>query len=184
MGVAIALDLFLEHGFEGVSLFDFKLAFAIDGPSFYAAFESKEGLFAEALSLYRRRVWEPALRELEHGASARDAVLCMLRSFAAGFSPIVGAHGCLVVWGAANCAKSNLKLHHLLQQLRSELAASIQARLARGIREGDLAPGIRIAGLTAFCVMCHHGLAVQAHDRVGKKALLEAVEHAMTAWPS
>ncbi len=51
--VAAAMLLFWEHGFEPTSLAQLRAAMGnISAASFYAAFESKEALFREAVNRY------------------------------------------------------------------------------------------------------------------------------------
>src|SRR6187402_395278 len=52
--IVSAMHLFWEHGYESTSLSQLKAAIGegISAPSFYAAFESKEALYKEALERY------------------------------------------------------------------------------------------------------------------------------------
>ena len=48
-----AMEVFWSKGYEGASLTDLTEAMGINSPSLYGAFGSKEGLFREAVELYR-----------------------------------------------------------------------------------------------------------------------------------
>lgn len=55
--VTAAMNLFWEHGFESTSLSQLRAAMRyISAASFYAAFDSKEALFREAVDRYSRLV--------------------------------------------------------------------------------------------------------------------------------
>lgn len=51
-GVAIAKDLFHEHGYDAVGVADLTRALDINPPSLYAAYGSKAGLFERCLAMY------------------------------------------------------------------------------------------------------------------------------------
>lgn len=64
--VAKAQEVFWRKGFQGTSLKDLESALDLRPSSIYAAFGSKEGLFAEALDLYAKtsgRAFEATLKE-------------------------------------------------------------------------------------------------------------------------
>src|SRR3954464_5444793 len=54
LALSSAMHLCWEHGFDATSLSQLKAAMGngISAPSFYAAFESKEALYREAVELY------------------------------------------------------------------------------------------------------------------------------------
>src|SRR5918993_4559717 len=71
--LAQAMRLFWLKGFEATSIADLTGAMGIGSPSLYAAFGSKEALYAEALryydAQYEPRVWG----RFEAARTARDA---------------------------------------------------------------------------------------------------------------
>src|SRR5215218_9208155 len=68
-----AVRLFWRKGFEATSMADLTAAMGIGAPSLYAAFGSKEALYAEALSYYQERFGTLAWGRFESAATARDA---------------------------------------------------------------------------------------------------------------
>src|SRR5713226_3449463 len=86
-----ALGLFWSQGFEGTSVTELTEALAINRPSLYAAFGTKEELFNEALDLYVRAYGLPIERAIQEEQTARSAVARILRDaarlFPAGATP-------------------------------------------------------------------------------------------------
>ena len=69
-----AMEVFWSKGYEGASLTDLTAAMGINSPSLYGAFGSKEGLFREAVQLYRDTDGAASRRALTDADTARDAV--------------------------------------------------------------------------------------------------------------
>lgn len=180
-----AMELFWARGYEGVTLADLQSAMGgITPPSFYHAFGSKEELFRKAVDFYVATIGEPAMRALEDGKTARQAVEAMLRATAESFSSPGKPHGCLLVLGATNCAPSNKGPQDYLHSLRRRAPGVIEKRLKRAVDEGELSPGVDVPAAAAFYATIIHGLAVRAGDGASRKALMAAVEGAMAAWPA
>src|SRR3990170_7412592 len=75
-----AMALFCDRGYDGTSLDELLHAMGgITPPSFYAAFGSKERLFAEVVDLYRCTAGEAPARALEQ-SPVRDAFDQMMRA--------------------------------------------------------------------------------------------------------
>jgi AcrR family transcriptional regulator len=180
-----AQHLFWARGYEGVTLADLQEAMGgITAPSFYAAFGSKEALFREIVELHRRTDGRVPGEALNGGATARDAIEGMLRAAAESFSQPGKPNGCLLVVGAANCAKANRGIADYLHDMRRERQKIIRQRLQRGVQEGDLPRGVDLAALAFFYITVMDGLAMQARDGATRKTLLSAVDAAMAAWDS
>jgi hypothetical protein len=60
----------------------------------------------------------------------------------------------------------------------------LKARLARGVREGELPRGTDIAALADFYSTVFKGMALQARDGASRRSLLASAEAAMRAWPA
>src|SRR5690349_1930100 len=72
--LAHATRLFWSKGFEATSIADLTKAMGIGSPSLYAAFGSKEALYAEALQHYKDKYDEIGWGSFRSAATAREAV--------------------------------------------------------------------------------------------------------------
>ena len=110
-----AVDVFLARGFDGATLDDLTAAMGgIAPPSFYAAFESKENLFREAIQLYAATAGSRG-REALDGPKVREAIEGLLRESTDAFTVPNRPGGCLVLLGAASCARANKDTHDFLR---------------------------------------------------------------------
>lgn len=178
-----AMEVFWALGYEGATLADLQAAMGgIAAPSFYAAFGSKEELFREAVELYRGTVGAPIVRALTEQPTARAAIEAMLHEAADSFCSGDKPRGCLIVLGAMNCARASKTVQDHLHLIRVQAPELIRQRLERGVAEGDLPAGLDLAAIAAFYTTVLHGLAIRARDGASRKALMDAVNGAMTAW--
>jgi AcrR family transcriptional regulator len=73
-----ATRLFWVKGFEATSIADLTQAMGIGSPSLYAAFGSKEALYAEALQYYREKNEHLVWSAFGAADTARSAVAALL----------------------------------------------------------------------------------------------------------
>jgi AcrR family transcriptional regulator len=179
-----AMELFWARGYDGVTLEDLQQAMGrISPPSFYAAFGSKDALFCEVVALYQRTVGDRVGQAL-NASPVRAGVEAMLRAAVDTFLMNEAAPGCLVVFGAPRCTRTNKQAHDHLRSIRAQGPEIIRRRLARAIDEGELAPDLPVAHIASFYSTFLHGLAVSAGDGASRATLLANVEAAMAAWPT
>src|SRR3954465_6901479 len=81
--LAQATRLFWEKGFEATSITDLTEAMGIGSPSLYAAFGSKEALYAEALNYYQETNEALVWAGFRAAPTAREAVKALLMDSAA-----------------------------------------------------------------------------------------------------
>ena len=177
-----AMEVFWAQGYDGTSMSDLIAAMAVNSPSIYAAFGSKEALFREAVALYRAteggRIWSAVTT----APSARAAIETVLRASAEEFTRPGKPRGCLVVLGALHADDANEAVHQELQELRAENMKMLLLRLKRGVVEGELPNGPDWRAIAAFYITVQQGMSIQARDGASRKALLAVADCAMAAW--
>ncbi|MCM2505518.1 TetR/AcrR family transcriptional regulator [Aureimonas altamirensis] len=174
-----AMEVFWAKGYEGTQLSELMAAIGINPPSFYAAFNSKEAIFREAVDLYLSTVGAGSMRALAERANARDAIEAMLLASAeiALASPSSG--GCMVSLGLVNCQSQNAGLRNHMRDLRRTTLLLIRERLERGVAEGDLLAGTDAGRLASYFATVMQGLSLQAQDGATRDDLRSIVETAM-----
>jgi AcrR family transcriptional regulator len=162
--LASAMRVFWAKGYEGAQLSELMAAMALNPPSFYAAFGSKEAIFREAVDLYLSTVGAGSMQALGETADTRAAIHAMLLASAeiALASPSCG--GCLVSLGMVNGHAQNAGLRDHMRDLRRTTVSLIRARLDRGVAEGELPADTDVGALAAYFAMVLQGLSLQAQD--------------------
>ncbi|WP_394832054.1 TetR/AcrR family transcriptional regulator [Pendulispora rubella] len=179
--LAQAMEVFWAKGYEGAQVSDLTAAMGINPPSFYAAFESKDALFREAVELYKKTAGAGTMEALEKGRTAREAIRTMLMTSVDIALSAPGKAGCLLVVSILQSATENGGLQEHMEDIRRNTVRAIRQRLERGVREGDLPESTDTRGLSAFFGTVIHGLSLQARDGTPRKDLHRAIEAAMVA---
>jgi AcrR family transcriptional regulator len=180
----MAMKTFWKLGYEGASMAALTAAMGINSPSLYAAFGSKEELFREATGLYLETEDSRSKAILENEASARAAIHAMLRNSVANLARPGAPHGCLLILGDSNAAPENDGVRQYLCQRRRDIQAALEARLKRGLADGDIPARADIKAMAAFYMTILQGLSLRARDGASREAMAEIVESAMAAWDS
>src|ERR1700744_2600364 len=135
--VHAATMLFWDKGYDQTSLADLTEEMGITPPSFYFAFESKDGLFRKVLSHYLEKYLSFMDQALEK-PTAREVAETILYGCAAIFTRTGHPPGCLIVNSSIPCANNALEVRRELEQGRKARVAKIRKRLQEAKRSGDL----------------------------------------------
>ena len=177
-----AITVFWEQGFEGASMAALTEAMGINAPSLYACFGSKEDLFAEAIARYQEEEGSRTGKALEEAPTARAGVEALLRGNATAFVQPDTPRGCMVVLSDCNAGSDHASVRDLLLDRRNQSQAKIEARIQRGIAEGDVPAGADTKAAATFYMAILQGLSLQARDGASRAAMQRIVDGAMGAW--
>lgn len=177
--LAVAMELFWRHGYDGVAISDLTSAIGIAAPSLYHAFGSKAELYREALRRYLAQ--GVGDEEFAAAATAREAVELRLRLGLQWVTQPNRPAGCMVSCGLLTTAAAHAELAADLRQARARLRQSLQSRIQRDVDAGTLqADAEALAGFYASVLA---GMSVQAIDGATREQLSQTVELALRAWP-
>ncbi len=174
-----ATRLFWKRGYSATSIADLTEAMGIGSPSLYAAFGSKEQLYAEALDHYRSENEATAWGGFFAADTARGAVRSFLMDSAAGLSQAVA--GCMVTLSSVGC-EGNAQLGDLVLSARHTAFARVEERLQRGVRDGEIPATVDVHALGRFVQSVQNGMSVLARDGVTRAELEGIAEIAMMGW--
>ena len=180
-----AMHLFWEHGYESTSLSQLKAAMGggISAPSFYAAFESKEALYKEALERYMSLYGDLTKSLYDASIAPREAVLMTLQRAAKMYCEGEHPKGCMVASGAMGAGASGSEdITQLLQGMRGRARAGFHACVERGIERGELRESTDAKSLAIAFDSFFMGISVLARDGVPYAVMKKAVVQAMGMW--
>ena len=181
-GLKKAMRVFWSMGYEATSMADLRAALGINQASLYAAYGSKEALFRETVALYLNTDGVATARALAADLPTREAIHTMLQDGVDMFVAEKVPRGCLLVLSTLNCTVENKGIQDYLSSLRDQTRVSIEARLRRGQREGDVPKTVPVKAIAAFYATVLYGLSIQARDGSKRKTLTDVVNCSMSAW--
>jgi AcrR family transcriptional regulator len=177
--LARAMRLFWQKGFSATSIADLTEAMGIGSPSLYAAFGSKEALYAEALDYYARSHEAVAWKGFAEAETAPEAIRRYLLDSAAGISAT--CLGCMVTLSAVG-GEGHADLGEHVAAMRAAGLARIEARIARGQAEGDVPADADPHALARFVQCVQNGMSLLTRDGATHAQLEAVAETAMLGW--
>ncbi|MGE2714445.1 TetR/AcrR family transcriptional regulator [Mycolicibacterium litorale] len=165
----VAMKLFWDRGFDGVSISDVTAATGVNRRSIYAEFESKENLFDRAL---RRYLAGPSAYTAEAltRPTARDVADAMVHGAADTVSGDI--HGCLTVGEAPGLAEFREATVHRLAE-----------RFDTAVADGEL-PDVDTLLLARWIAAVCQGIAIQARSGADRADLHAIADLALAGWPT
>ena len=178
-----AMHVFWERGYESASIADLTAAMGITPPSLYTAFGDKERLFLEAIERYGKGPGGFGQRALDEEPTARSAIQRLLEEAAAELTQPCHPLGCMMVMATTNCSVAAEHVQNALAKRRAVGVAAMQARIQRGIDEGELPADTDAGSLANFYATVYQGMSMQAKDGATHASLLGTAAMAMRSWP-
>jgi len=178
-----ATRLFWEKGYAATSITDLTGAMGIGAPSLYAAFGSKEALYAEALGHYRDTneafVWSGFFA----ADTARGAMFSLLMDSAAALTGCLAdmPRGCMVTLSAVG-SEGNAELGEQVRTARGVTFDRLRVRLDRGVAAGEIPAVVDLDALARFVQTVQSGMSILARDDAGRAELEGVAEVAMLGW--
>lgn len=181
--LAQAMRLFWVKGYEATSIADLTEAMGVGPTSLYAAFGSKDALYAEALRLYSTSYEDLVLGRFRKAATARDAASAYLRDSAAA---VTGSdcdlpRGCLVTLGTVD-SEGHAELGDLMRAARNSAFDVLRTRMQQGVSDGDLPSSVDVIELARFLQTVQGGMAIRARDGADRAELQAVAEIAMAGF--
>ncbi len=181
--LAKATRLFWSKGYEATSITDLTEAMGIGSPSLYAAFGSKEALYAEALRHYRENYEALVWAGFFAAATARDAVRSLLWDSAAALTGYPGdiPSGCMVTLSSVG-SEGHLELGNLVRSARAITLDRLEERLNRAVADHEIPASLDVHALARFVQTVQNGMSILARDGASRAELEDVAEVAMLGW--
>lgn len=175
-----AMEVFWCQGYEATGMPDLVEAMDIGRQSLYNAFESKRGLFLEALKVYQVERAKSLQKALSGAATPLGGIELLLTSIASS-TGVARTRGCLSVNTATEIGVTDDEVAAILaggaQQSKSDLAAAVRAAQA----QGELLDGLDAQAAADFVLTVMRGLRVSAKAGASVAETRNAVRMAMAA---
>ncbi len=164
---------------------DLTEAMGIGSPSLYAAFGSKEALYAEAIGSYRDSYEALVWSNFYAARTAREAVAAFLFDSAAALTACSAdiPRGCMVALSSVG-SEGHLELGELVRSARAITFQRVKARLEQAEVDGEIASGADIDALARFVQTVQFGMSILARDGAGRAELESVAEVALLGWDS
>lgn len=177
-----ATNLFWRNGYEATSIADLTAVMGIGTKSLYAAFGSKEALFAEALQHYYETYAKPGWTGFDAATTAREAARTFLYDSAAALSGAVSdrPRGCMLAIASVGC--EGLPALNAFAQSIQGTFERLEERFRKGVADGELEKPLDASRLAKFVETIQYGMTIQARGGAGRAELEGVADVAMAAW--
>lgn len=174
----VALTLFWEKGFDGVSLTDLAAAMGIVRPSLQAAYGSKEDLYCKAIELYGREAMAFVVDALR-GKTAVDVCRLFLLGYCDVLSKPDAPKGCFMIKSLVSNGTGApiARAESVIRQKSYETL--LEQRFRQAQADGDLAAEVDARALAECLMVMANGLAVRGEMGAGRADLYRIAEFAL-----
>ena len=180
------MRLFWCRGYAATSISDLTAAMGIGSPSLYAAFGSKEALYAEALRHYGEQYEAMAWSNFAAAKTAREAIEALLMDSAAALTgscvrkdPL----GCMVTLSMAG-SEGHAELGALVRTARAQGLKRVEERLHHAVATAELSASVDVPALARFVLTVQNGMSLQARDGASREELEAVARLTMSGWNS
>lgn len=181
--LAAATRLFWIKGYEATSIADLTETMGIGTKSLYAAFSSKDALYAEALKFYYTTYEGLVWTRFRKAATAREAALAFLQDSAIAMTggDCDLPHGCMATLATVG-SEEHSELGELMRATRAGGFDLLKARFDRAKSVGDLKATADTTKLARFVQTVQSGMAIRARDGADRAELHDVAEIALSGW--
>jgi AcrR family transcriptional regulator len=181
--LARATRLFWLKGYEATSIAELTEAMGIGSPSLYAAFGSKEALYAEALRHYCENYDVLVWAGFFSAGTAREAVMSLLVDSAAALTGSLAdiPRGCMVTLSSVG-SEGTSDLGERLRSARAAMLDRLKARLGQAVAEGEIPASVDVHALARFVQTVQNGMSILARDGASRGELEAVAQAAMLSW--
>ena len=183
VALAEAMRVFWLKGYQATSMIDLTEAMGIGAPSLYAAFGSKEALYAEAIRHYGETYEGLVWTRFYAAATAREAVEFLLMDSAAMLTASLCdiPRGCMVALSSV-ASEGHSALGELVRSTRAGTFNRVKARLDQAVANGEISSSVDVHALARFVQTIQNGMSLLSRDGASRAELEAVAQIAMVGW--
>ncbi|HHI79648.1 MAG TPA: TetR/AcrR family transcriptional regulator [Planctomycetes bacterium] len=136
-----ALECFWAQGYEATSMSSLLGEMGINRGSFYDTFESKKGVFLEALRRYDQKYRRDWLHGIKREVSPRAAILKLFETVLEEAMGDRGSLGCFLVNTALEMANRDPEIREIVDHSFADTRAFFSEMVKQGRKRGEIAGG-------------------------------------------
>jgi AcrR family transcriptional regulator len=175
-----AMEVFWCQGYEATGMPDLVQAMGIGRQSLYNAFESKRGLFLEALKVYQAERAKSLKKVLASAPTPLAGIETLLASIATS-TGVARTRGCLSVNTATEIGVSDDEVAAILRQGAQQSKADLAAALDAAKAQGELPAALDSQSAAEFVLSVMRGLRVSAKAGASVAETRNVVRMALSA---
>lgn len=137
-----ARDLFWRTGYHATSMKDLEAALNLRPGSIYAAFGSKEGLYAEALEVYADGTRGEAIATMQAAGSPLTGLANHIRALGCVSDKALPSNACMLVKTVLEIPDASDVLRQKAEELMSDAEAAFTRQFQAAAACGELAEGL------------------------------------------
>ncbi|MEV5573370.1 TetR/AcrR family transcriptional regulator [Spirillospora sp. NPDC052269] len=174
-----AVEVFWRLGYEATSIQDLVAATGLGRGSIYAAFGSKDGLYAAALKQYSERSGAAMAERLDRDEPVRVVLRDLLLHLVDQTVDDPERRGCLITNSAVERLPRDRTAARVVGTSLDRTAEAITLVLRRARERGDLRPDADVTAIADFFVTTIQGLRVQGKAGADRRRLTAVVDTAL-----
>lgn len=175
-----AMEVFWCQGYEATGMPDLVEAMGIGRQSLYNAFESKRGLFLEALKVYQAERAKSLQKVLASAPSPLRGIETLLTSIATA-SGVARTRGCMSVNTAAEIGVKDEEVADILRRGAQQSKADLAAAVGQAKAQGELPAELDEQAAAEFVLTVMRGLRLSAKAGAAVSETRNVVRMAMVA---
>ncbi len=176
-----AMQVFWRQGYEATTIQDLVDEMGINRFSLYDTFGDKHRLFLDACRLYRSRMEDVRLHELEQSQTGLTAIRDFFYDAIETFDRPTGPYGCLMTQSVLELADHDEQLRDSAQAFLSRLEEALYKALRRARHKGELKRTASLRESATCLVTLAQGLSVMGKAFRDTKMLKRVTNQTLAA---
>lgn len=181
--VNTAMEVFWKKGYMQTTMGDLCKAIGISAPSFYCAFNTREGLFIETVEHYRKVYWDKILANLMAEKDIRRAIGNFLNDAVKVYLRPTCPKGCFLDISTMGLATDETRIANAIESAEKETRELFHKRFLQAIEDGQLPCQSDIPAISGAIMAFIKGIAALARKNLCQAQLMAIAAQGLNLLP-